>query len=74
MPGGRLIRAEGTDARQRFEELQQQRMKLDKELAPLVARPKAYAGTFVNPPPTVRLNRGDVTQPREVVAPPRSRN
>jgi hypothetical protein len=69
VPGGRLIRAEGTDARQRFEQLQQQRMKLDKELAPLVARPKAYAGTFVNPPPTVRLNRGDVTQPREVVAP-----
>lgn len=69
VPGGRLIRAEGTDARQRFEELQQQRVKLAKELAPLVERPKAYAGTFVNPPPTVRLNRGDVTQPREVVAP-----
>ncbi len=69
VPGGRLIRAEGTDARQRFEELQQQRVKLAKELAPLVERPKAYAGTFVSPPPTVRLNRGDVTQPREVVAP-----
>lgn len=69
VPGGRLIRAEGADARQRFEQLQLQRVKLTKELAPLVERPKAYAGMFVQPPPTMRLNRGDVTQPREVVAP-----
>ena len=69
VPGGRLIRAEGTDARQRFEQLQQRRGQLAKELAPLVAKPKAYAGMFVQPPATHRLNRGDVTQPREVVAP-----
>ena len=69
VPGGRLIRAEGTDARQRFEQLQHRRVQLAKELAPLVEKPKAYAGMFVQPPATHRLNRGDVTQPREVVAP-----
>lgn len=69
VPGGRLIRAEGNDARQRFEQLQQRRVQLAKELAPLIEKPKAYAGMFVQPAPTHRLNRGDVTQPRETVAP-----
>lgn len=69
VPGGRLIRAAGADARQRFEQLQMQRGQHAKELAPLVAKPKAYAGMFVQPPETHRLNRGDVTQPREVVSP-----
>ena len=69
VPGGRLIRAEGADAQLRFADLQTRRSALAKELAPLVEKPKAYAGQFVNPGPTYRLNRGDVSQPKEVVAP-----
>ncbi len=69
VPGGRLIRAEGADAQQRFTALQTRREALSKELAPLIEKPKAYAGQFVTPPPTMRLSRGDVTQPKEVVAP-----
>ena len=69
VPGGRLIR--GTDPRSfdRFDELQTRRRTLAKELAPLVESAKAYAGQFVKPGPTYRLSRGDVTQPKEVVAP-----
>ena len=69
VPGGRLIRAEGTDAQLRFADLQSRRATLAKELAPLIEKPKAYAGQFVNPPPTFRLNRGDVSQPKEAIAP-----
>ncbi len=70
VPGGRLIRAEGADAQLRFAELQTRRQTVAAELAPLIERPRAYAGQFVNPPvPTYRLNRGDVSQPKEVVAP-----
>ena len=69
VPGGRLIRAEGADAQLRFAELQTRRQLLAKELAPLVEKPKAYAGQFVNPGPTFRLDRGDVSQPKEVIAP-----
>ena len=69
VPGGRLIRAEGADAQLRFAGLQTRRATLAKELAPLVEKPKAYAGQFVNPGPTYRLNRGDVSQPKEVIAP-----
>ena len=69
VPGGRLIRAEGADAQLRFADLQTRRATLAKELAPLIEKPKAYAGQFVNPGPTYRLNRGDVSQPKEVVAP-----
>lgn len=69
VPGGRLIRAEGADAQLRFADLQARRASLAKELAPLVEKPKAYAGQFVNPPPTMRLSRGDVSQPKEAIAP-----
>ncbi len=69
VPGGRLIRAEGADAQLRFAGLQTRRQTLAKELAPLVEKPRAYAGQFVNPGPTYRLNRGDVSQPKEVIAP-----
>ncbi len=69
VPGGRLIRAEGADAQLRFAELQTRRQTLAKELAPLVEKPKAYAGQFVNPGPTYRLSRGDVSQPKEIIAP-----
>lgn len=69
VPGGRLIRAEGADAQLRFADLQTRHQMMAKELAPLIEKPKAYAGQFVNPGPTYRLNRGDVSQPKEVVAP-----
>jgi hypothetical protein len=39
------------------------------ELEALDQRPRAYAGRFEEPPPTRLLNRGEVTQPREEVAP-----
>ena len=69
VPGGRLIQAEGIDAQQRFADLQAKRGTKAAELAPLIEKPRAYAGQFVTPGPTSRLNRGDVTQPKEVVAP-----
>ena len=69
VPGGRLIRAEGVDAQLRFADLQTRRQRIAKELAPLVEKPKAYAGQFVNPGPTYRLSRGDVSQPKEIIAP-----
>ncbi len=69
VPGSRLIRAEGADAQLRFVDLQARRATHAKELAPLVEKPKAYAGQFINPGPTHRLNRGDVSQPKEVIAP-----
>ena len=69
VPGGRLIRAEGAAAQLRFADLQSRRQMRAKELAPLIEKPQAYAGQFVNPGPTYRLNRGDVSQPKEVVAP-----
>ena len=69
VPGGRLIRVTDPKSFDRFDELQTRRRTLAKELAPLVESAKAYAGQFVKPGPTYRLSRGDVTQPKEVVAP-----
>jgi hypothetical protein len=42
---------------------------LEKKLRSLTAAPMVYAGKFEEPAPTHRLNRGDVTQPREEVPP-----
>ncbi|MBI4602015.1 MAG: PSD1 domain-containing protein [Planctomycetes bacterium] len=42
---------------------------LELEVARLRARPKAYAGRFVQPGPTHRLHRGEPAQVREAVAP-----
>ena len=67
--GGRLVRGADAAAFQRFEELQTRRQTLAMELVPLVESAKAYAGQFVKPGPTYRLSRGDVTQPKEVIAP-----
>jgi hypothetical protein len=54
-----------TEARQLTDQL----LALQQKLAALTARPTAYAGTFTQPQPTHRLNRGDATQPLEVVPP-----
>lgn len=69
VPGGRLVRGTDAAALHRLDEMQTRRQTLAKELAPLVESAKAYAGQFVKPAPTYRLSRGDVTQPKEVVAP-----
>jgi hypothetical protein len=50
-------------------QLVEQRRRLQKRLDELTAEPMAYAGTFTQPPPTHRLNRGDAMQPMEAVAP-----
>jgi hypothetical protein len=50
-------------------QLAEQRKQLQQRLNELVAQPAAYAGTFTDPPPTHRLNRGDPMEPAEVVAP-----
>jgi hypothetical protein len=54
-----------TEARQ----LADDRKALQQKLDALVAEPLAYAGTFTQPGPTHRLNRGDPMQPLDVVAP-----
>ena len=69
VPGGRLVRGADAAALHRLDEMQTRRQTLAKELVPLVESAKAYAGQFVKPAPTYRLSRGDVTQPKEVVAP-----
>jgi hypothetical protein len=50
-------------------ELAAHRQPLQKRLDELTAEPMAYAGTFTQPRPTHRLNRGDAMQPMEEVAP-----
>jgi len=42
---------------------------IDAEVKRLTSFPSVYAGKFVRPPVIKRLHRGDVTQPREPVAP-----
>ena len=42
---------------------------LEKELRELSAMPRVYAGTFTEPGPTHRLQRGDPMQAREQIAP-----
>lgn len=51
------------------ESLDQQVAELTAKLVVLTKRPTVYAGSFVKPPVTHRLFRGDPTQPREEVAP-----
>jgi hypothetical protein len=45
------------------------RADLERRLAELERSVLVYAGSFTKPEPTHRLQRGDATQPREVVAP-----
>ncbi len=50
-------------------ELIERQARLEKQIAELSRKPMVYAGKFQEPEPTKRLFRGDVTQPREIVAP-----
>ncbi|MBL6720371.1 MAG: DUF1553 domain-containing protein [Planctomycetes bacterium] len=55
--------------REQAELLLQRHEDAEAELAVLEQRPRAYAGRFEEPSPTRLLYRGEVTQPREEVAP-----
>lgn len=53
----------------RFQKLQAQRKQLEKAITEAETAPVVYAGIFGKPGETRRFQRGDVTQPREEVAP-----
>ncbi|MBV8879993.1 MAG: DUF1553 domain-containing protein [Planctomycetaceae bacterium] len=57
------------DEASRHAEIQQRLRALEAEAQRLTSFPSAYAGKFTKPPELRRLHRGDVTQPRETVAP-----
>lgn len=59
----------GDESSARRNALQQRAKRLEQELAALSNSPMAYVGNFVAAQPTMRLHRGDVTQPREAIAP-----
>ncbi len=59
----------GERERARYKELVTRRADLERQIADLLRSPMVYAGRFTAAEPTHRLNRGDATQPREVVAP-----
>ena len=50
-------------------DLSAEKQALEQKLKELTVQPAVYAGTFTNPAPTHRLQRGDPMQPMEVVAP-----
>lgn len=57
------------DSAARLKELQHRRQQLARELAAAAALPTAYSGVMGPPGEIRRYQRGDVSQPREVVAP-----
>jgi mono/diheme cytochrome c family protein len=57
------------DEAKEFTHLQSRRAALNKRIAEATAMPMAYAGKFSKPVDIHRFQRGDVTQPREVVLP-----
>jgi hypothetical protein len=59
----------GEQDRPRWRGLTEKRTAVEARLAALDQAPMLYAGRFVAPEPAHRLQRGDATQPREVVAP-----
>ena len=68
---GTIAKAEGLpeeEARQ-FQTLQAKRRSLNEGIAEATAMRMAYVGKFVSPGAVQRYQRGDVTQPREVIAP-----
>lgn len=69
VPGGRLDHLDQGSDWQRLNELRTEHATATSELLRLTEKPRAYAGQFVTPGPTYRLNRGDVTQPKEPVGP-----
>ena len=58
-----------TEQREEREKLRAQIKRADDTLKALKPLPVSYAGTRVQPPPTKRLKRGDVSSPQEIVAP-----
>jgi hypothetical protein len=66
---GSIARADGlpaTEARQ-FAAWQGKRAALEKQITEASTMPMAYAGKFTTPLEVRRLQRGDVTQPREII-------
>lgn len=66
-----MARADGLSASEagQFQELQKRRAQLSQRITEAITMPMAYAGKFVPPSEIHRYQRGDVTQPREVVSP-----
>jgi mono/diheme cytochrome c family protein len=52
-----------------LKDLQSRRGAIVASMAALTAQPMVYAGRFTNPEATMRLHRGDATQPKEPVPP-----
>jgi len=67
----RLISSEGLAAgeAQKFSELRAKQKQLSEAIATAEVMPAAYAGKLTEPKEIHRLNRGEVTQPKEVVGP-----
>ncbi len=59
----------GEAERETYRGLVVRRAELERRLAGLAGTAQVYAGRFMAPEPTHRLNRGDATQPREVITP-----
>jgi hypothetical protein len=53
----------------RLRQLLERRREIERRLGAITNLPPIYAGQFVQPGPTHRLNRGDPMQPREAVRP-----
>ncbi|RBP45156.1 F5/8 type C domain-containing protein [Roseimicrobium gellanilyticum] len=66
-----IARADGLPASEamRFQALQGKRTQLSQLITDATTMPMAYAGKFAPPVEIHRYQRGDVTQPREIVAP-----
>lgn len=66
-----ILSAEGLSAAEarEFTALQSRRTQIEHDLAALETVPMVYAGKLEKPAETFRLNRGEVTQPREKVQP-----
>lgn len=66
-----IARADGLPAEEakQFTKLQARRTTVNQSIADALAMPMAYAGKFTPPSEVRRYQRGDVTQPKEVIRP-----
>jgi hypothetical protein len=66
-----IARADGLPAQEakQFKALQAKRIKTTRSITEASTMPMAYSGKFVKPNDIHRFQRGDVTQPREVIQP-----
>jgi hypothetical protein len=71
IPGGTIYSTTGlrADDAGKIAKLIEQRKSLETQISSAAGAAMVYAGKFVAAPETHRMNRGDPTQPREVVAP-----